>query len=179
MTKEILSPWSFFIGGNIMREEKGKVKRFDFRVDEDFYELYKNICKELGCSQTQYFIESSLSPYYVVVHPAYEMSNEAGKLLTRINHNMNQLARAMNQLVLFMKEKNNVDMMLHEDYAKMAEHFTFMQSEVKKLLELQKEQYSNLFQVVNERVFYDSVREYLEKNDPEYLEILSKRENDV
>ena len=174
MTKEILSPWSFFIGGNIMREEKGKVKRFDFRVDEDFYELYKNICKELGCSQTQY-----LSPYYVVVHPAYEMSNEAGKLLTRINHNMNQLARGMNQLVLFMKEKYDVDMMLHEDYAKMAEHFTFMQSEVKKLLELQKEQYSNVFQVVNERVFYDSVREYLEKNDPEYLEILSKRENDV
>lgn len=120
-----------------------------------------------------------MSPYYVVVHPAYEMSNEAGKLLTRINHNMNQLARAMNQLVLFMKEKNNVDMMLHEDYAKMAEHFTFMQSEVKKLLELQKEQYSNLFQVINERVFYDSVREYLEKNDPEYLEVLSKRENDV
>lgn len=39
MTKEILSPWSFFIGGTIMREEKGKVKRFDFRVDEDFYEL--------------------------------------------------------------------------------------------------------------------------------------------
>lgn len=162
-----------------MIESKGKTKQFNFRVDEDFYELYKNICKELDCSQTQYFIERSLSPDYVVIHPAYEMNNESGKLLTRINHNMNQLARGMNQLVFFMKEKYDVDMMLHEDYAKMAEHFSFMQEEMKKLLVLQKKQYSNLFQVVNERVLLDCVKDYLEKNDPDYMEALSKRENDV
>ena len=92
---------------------------------------------------------------------------------------MNQLARAMNQLVLFMKEKNNVDMMLHEDYAKMAEHFTFMQQEVKHLLELQKDQYQNLFQIINRRVMLESVTEYLERNDPDYLEVLSKRVNNI
>lgn len=156
-----------------------KNKELHFRVSEEFYELYENICKELNCSKTKYFIERAISPDYVYIKPGYEKENEAWKVITRIDHNMNQLARAMNQLVLFMKEKNNVDMMLHEDYAKMAEHFTFMQQEVKHLLELQKDQYQNLFQIINRRVMLESVTEYLERNDPDYLEVLSKRVNNI
>ena len=156
-----------------------KNKELHFRVSEEFYELYENICKELNCSKTKYFIERAISPDYVYIKPGYEKENEAWKVITRIDHNMNQLARAMNQLVLFMKEKNNVDMMLHEDYAKMAEHFTFMQKEVKQLLDLQKDQYQNLFQIINRRVMLESVTEYLERNDPDYLEVLSKRVNNI
>lgn len=156
-----------------------KTKQMNFRVSEEFYELYENICKELNCSKTKYFIERTISQDFVYIKPGYEKENEAWKVITRIDHNMNQLARAMNQLVLFMKEKNNVDMMLHEDYAKMAEHFTFMQQEVKHLLELQKDQYQNLFQIINRRVMLESVTEYLERNDPDYLEVLSKRVNNI
>lgn len=156
-----------------------KNKELHFRVSEEFYELYENICKELNCSKTKYFIERAISQDFVYIKPGYEKENEAWKVITRIDHNMNQLARAMNQLVLFMKEKNNVDMMLHEDYAKMAEHFTFMQQEVKHLLELQKDQYQNLFQIINRRVMLESVTEYLERNDPDYLEVLSKRVNNI
>lgn len=156
-----------------------KTKQMNFRVSEEFYELYENICKELNCSKTKYFIERTISQDFVYIKPGYEKENEAWKVITRIDHNMNQLARAMNQLVLFMKEKNNVDMMLHEDYAKMAEHFAFMQQEVKHLLELQKDQYQNLFQIINRRVMLESVTEYLERNDPDYLEVLSKRVNNI
>lgn len=156
-----------------------KTERLYFRVTPEFKELYENICKELNCSKTKYFIESTISQDFVYIKPGYEKENEAWKVITRIDHNMNQLARAMNQLVLFMKEKNNVDMMLHEDYAKMAEHFTFMQQEVKHLLELQKDQYQNLFQIINRRVMLESVTEYLERNDPDYLEVLSKRVNNI
>ena len=141
-----------------------KTERLYFRVTPEFKELYENICKELNCSKTKYFIERTISQDFVYIKPGYEKENEAWKVITRIDHNMNQLARAMNQLVLFMKEKNNVDMMLHEDYAKMAEHFTFMQQEVKHLLELQKDQYQNLFQIINRRVMLESVTEYLERN---------------
>lgn len=156
-----------------------KTKQMNFRVSDEFYELYENICKELNCSKTKYFIERAISQDFVYIKPGYEKENEAWKVITRIDHNMNQLARAMNQLVLFMKEKNNVDMMLHEDYAKMAEHFTFMQQEVKHLLELQKDQYQDLFQIINRRVMLESVTEYLERNDPDYLEVLSKRVNNI
>lgn len=156
-----------------------KTERLYFRVTPEFKELYENICKELNCSKTKYFIERTISQDFVYIKPGYEKENEAWKVITRIDHNMNQLARAMNQLVLFMKEKNNVDMMLHEDYAKMAEHFTFMQQEVKHLLELQKDQYQNLFQIINRRVMLESVTEYLERNDPDYLEVLSKRVNNI
>lgn len=156
-----------------------KTERLYFRVTPEFKELYENICKELNCSKTKYFIERAISQDFVYIKPGYEKENEAWKVITRIDHNMNQLARAMNQLVLFMKEKNNVDMMLHEDYAKMAEHFTFMQQEVKHLLELQKDQYQNLFQIINRRVMLESVTEYLERNDPDYLEVLSKRVNNI
>lgn len=156
-----------------------KSERLYFRVTPEFKELYENICKELNCSKTKYFIERAISQDFVYIKPGYEKENEAWKVITRIDHNMNQLARAMNQLVLFMKEKNNVDMMLHEDYAKMAEHFTFMQQEVKHLLELQKDQYQNLFQIINRRVMLESVTEYLERNDPDYLEVLSKRVNNI
>ena len=156
-----------------------KTERLYFRVTPEFKELYENICKELNCSKTKYFIERTISQDFVYIKPGYEKENEAWKVITRIDHNMNQLARAMNQLVLFMKEKNNVDMMLHEDYAKMAEHFTFMQQEVKHLLELQKDQYENLFQIINRRVMLESVTEYLERNDPDYLEVLSKRVNNI
>lgn len=156
-----------------------KNKELHFRVSEEFYELYENICKELNCSKTKYFIERAISPDYVYIKPGYEKENEAWKVITRIDHNMNQLARAMNQLVLFMKEKNNVDMMLHEDYAKMAEHFAFMQQEVKHLLELQKDQYQNLFQIINRRELLECVIDYLEKNDSDYMEVLSKRVNNI
>ena len=156
-----------------------KNKELHFRVSEEFYELYENICKELNCSKTKYFIERAISPDYVYIKPGYEKENEAWKVITRIDHNMNQLARAMNQLVLFMKEKNNVDMMLHEDYAKMAEHFKFMQKEVKQLLDLQKDQYLNLFQIINRRELLECVIDYLEKNDPDYMEVLSKRVNNI
>lgn len=156
-----------------------KTERLYFRVTPEFKELYENICKELNCSKTKYFIERTISQDFVYIKPGYEKENEAWKVITRIDHNMNQLARAMNQLVLFMKEKNNVDMMLHEDYAKMAEHFSFMQQEVKHLLELQKDQYQNLFQIINRRVMLESVTEYLERNDPDYLEVLSKRVNNI
>lgn len=156
-----------------------KNKELHFRVSEEFYELYENICKELNCSKTKYFIERAISPDYVYIKPGYEKENEAWKVITRIDHNMNQLARAMNQLVLFMKEKNNVDMMLHEDYAKMAEHFKFMQKEVKQLLDLQKDQYQNLFQIINRRELLECVIDYLEKNDSDYMEVLSKRVNNI
>ena len=84
-----------------------KTKQMNFRVSDEFYELYENICKELNCSKTKYFIERAISQDFVYIKPGYEKENEAWKVITRIDHNMNQLARAMNQLVLFMKEKNN------------------------------------------------------------------------
>lgn len=155
-----------------------KDHQLHFRVSKDFYELYVNICKALNCSQTRYFIERSLSPDFVYIEPGYEKNNEAWHLLNSMSNNMNQIARAMNQLVAFMKEENNIDMMLHEDYKQMAENFEYMRDEVKKLVHMQRDQFSNLFQIANKRELLPCVQEYLEKNDPEYMEVLSRRVND-
>lgn len=156
----------------------GKTERLEFRVTPEFKKLYGEICKSLQCSQTRYFIERSLSPDFVHIEPGYEKNNEAWHLLNSMSNNMNQIARAMNQLVAFMKEENNIDMMLHEDYKQMAENFEYMRDEVKKLVLMQRDQFSNLFQIANKRELLPCVQEYLEKNDPDYMEVLSRRVND-
>ena len=122
-----------------------------FRVSKDFYNLYEEVCKTLHCSKTHYFIERSLSPQFIYIEPGYEKNNEAWHLLNSMSNNMNQIARAMNQLVTFMKQENNIDMLLHEDYKQMAENFEYMRDEVKKLVLMQKDQLSNLFQIANKR----------------------------
>lgn len=155
-----------------------KTKRLEFRVTPEFKELYEEICNSLKCSKTRYFIERSLSPEFIYIEPGYEKNNEAWHLLNSMSNNMNQIARAMNQLVTFMKQENNIDMLLHEDYKQMAENFEYMRDEVKKLVLMQKDQFSNLFQIANKRELLPCVTEYLEKNDPEYMEELSRRVND-
>ncbi|MBM6831010.1 plasmid mobilization protein [Faecalicoccus acidiformans] len=149
-----------------------KTKRIEIRVSEEFYNLLEEICKQLKCTKTTYIAERCLSADYSVWELEYDKL-EIFPLIAKMSNNMNQLARSMNSIEKIANEQADVELYLqNQNWKAMRESFDEMRQWQRELEMLLSKKGWEVYRLIRKREILDIVQEYLEKEDPDYLEEL-------
>ena len=147
-------------------------KEIHFRVTEEFYNLLEAICEKLNCTKTQYIKDRCISGDYSVWQIEFD-DEEIFSLINRISNNVNQLARSMNRIEKIAKEQADLELYLqNQDWKAMKDSFDEMRQWQKELEMLLAKNGWELYRIVRQREILDIVQEYLDKENPEYLEEL-------
>lgn len=156
-----------------------KEKRIEIRVSNSFYDMLTKVCEQLECSKTDYLIECALSPTFIKIYRE-PWEDKVERDLGSMSNNLNQMARALNEIKIKIKEHEYMD---QEFFSNFLNDLAFDIQEVRVshtdfINDLIKDE-KNTFHFVNSRELLSQVIEVLEDTDQEYLEFLKKRENGI
>lgn len=157
-----------------------KNKRIEIRVSEDFYQLLDGLCRKYECSKTDYIINHCLFKEINIVK--YEdvdapETKDAFRKIASIANNMNQVGRSINAICI--EVRNTIDKNIiveNQSFADMAAKFQQAHLEFKDLNRKFNEEYIKIVQMTQTKMIDEDVQEYLERTDPDYLELLKSGE---
>ncbi len=149
-----------------------KDKKIQIRVSEKFLNLLDEICKELNCTKTTYITERCLSADYSVWQLEYDKL-EIFPLIAKMSNNMNEVARRMIHIDKIASEQADLELYLqNQNWKAMKDSFDEMRQWQKELEMLLAKKGWEVYRLIRKREILDIVQEYLEKDDPDYLEEL-------
>lgn len=156
-----------------------KTKDIHIRASSDFFELLNGICEKLNCSKTDYIINRLLCEEYTIVNITNEYAS-VKKDLSSIANNLNQVGRAINKMCIDFAKSTEKDLIMsNNNFREFAEVFQNCHDQFKIIEKQFRDGESNLYQIENERMILDLVKDYLIENDPDYLEQIKKKNNKV